>query len=157
MDPKTALFPGSFDPITKGHVDIIKKGLLIFDRIVVAIGKNSKKNNLFDIDQRAEWIRQVFKDEKRVSVETYDGLTIEFCKKINAGFILRGLRSPGDFEYEQNIAYANKELVPDIETVFLLSGLSYSNISSTIVREVIIHKGDYTKFVPEGIVFKDIF
>jgi len=98
-----------------------------------------------------DWIKETFKDNAKVDVQSYQGLTIDFCKQVDAQFILRGLRSPGDFEYEQNIAYANKEMVPDIETVFLLSGLSYSNISSTIVRDIIIHKGNFQKFVPEGL------
>ena len=150
---KIALFPGSFDPITKGHVDIVVKGLGIFDTIIIAIGSNAKKTCLFTLEQRITWIKQIFTNQPRVQVTHYTGLTIDFAKHNNAGFILRGLRSPGDFEYEQQIAYANKELVDEIETVFLLSSASYSNISSTIVRDIIINKGNYTKFVPEGIVF----
>jgi pantetheine-phosphate adenylyltransferase len=153
MMNKIALFPGSFDPITLGHVDVIHKGLGMFDRIVVAIGVNTQKKTLFTLEQRLEWIREVFKDEPRVEVKSYEGLTIEFCKKSNAQFILRGLRSGRDFEYEQSIAYANKVMVPEIETVFLLSSPSYANISSTIVRDIIINKGDYSKFVPDGIKF----
>lgn len=148
---KIAIFPGSFDPITRGHVDIVHKGLLIFDKIIISIGNNAKKTSLFSLEQRIGWIKETFKNNSKVEVQSYQGLTIDFCKQVNAQFILRGLRSPGDFEYEQNIAYANKEMVPDIETVFLLSGLSYSNISSTIVRDIIIHKGNFQKFVPEGL------
>ncbi len=148
---KIAIFPGSFDPITRGHVDIVNKGLLIFDKIIISIGINAKKTSLFSLEQRMDWIKETFKDNAKVDVQSYQGLTIDFCKQVDAQFILRGLRSPGDFEYEQNIAYANKEMVPDIETVFLLSGLSYSNISSTIVRDIIIHKGNFQKFVPEGL------
>lgn len=148
---KIAIFPGSFDPITRGHVDIVNKGLLIFDKIIISIGNNAKKTTLFSLEQRIGWIKETFKNNPKVEVQSYQGLTIDFCKQVNAQFILRGLRSPGDFEYEQNIAYANKEMVPDIETVFLLSGLSYSNISSTIVRDIIIHKGNFQKFVPEGL------
>lgn len=148
---KIAIFPGSFDPITRGHVDIVNKGLLIFDKIIISIGNNAKKTTLFSLEQRIGWIKETFKNNPNVEVQSYQGLTIDFCKQVNAQFILRGLRSPGDFEYEQNIAYANKEMVPDIETVFLLSGLSYSNISSTIVRDIIIHKGNFQKFVPEGL------
>jgi len=150
---KIALFPGSFDPITRGHVDVILKGLSIFDKIIVAIGVNSKKQSLFTMEQRMGWIKEVFKEQDRVEVISYQGLTIEFCKEVNAGFILRGIRSGGDFEYEQSIAYANKVMVPEVETVFLLSSPSYNNISSTIVRDIIINKGNYSKFVPEGLKF----
>jgi pantetheine-phosphate adenylyltransferase len=150
---KTAIFPGSFDPITRGHVDVIMKGLGIFDKIVIAIGKNTKKNSLFTIEQRIGWIKQVFAGETRVEVTSYEGLTVEFCKKAGAGFIMRGVRSGADFEYEQSIAFANKEMVPEVETILLLSSPSYNNISSTIVRDIIINKGNYSKFVPEGIKF----
>ena len=149
---RIAIFPGSFDPITNGHVDVINKGLGIFDKIIVAIGKNSKKTNLFTIEQRSGWIQQIFKD-KRIEVTSYEGLTIDFCKEVGAGFILRGIRSGADFEYEQGIAFANKEMVPEIETVFLLSSPSNNTISSTIVRDIIINKGNYSKFVPAGITF----
>ncbi len=148
-----ALFPGSFDPITRGHVDVVRKGLGMFDRIIIAIGVNTQKKALFSLEQRMAWIKDVFRDEARVEVTSYEGLTVEFCRKAGAGLILRGLRSGGDFEYEQSIAYANKEMIPEIETVFLLSSPSYSNISSTIVRDIIVNKGNYSKFVPEGIVF----
>lgn len=150
---KIALFPGSFDPLTNGHVDIISKGLQIFDQIIIGIGSNSSKKPLFTIEQRMEWIRKAFPNESRLDVKKYEGLTVAFCKSLNAQYIIRGLRSGLDFEYEQSIAFANKEMEPGIETVFLLSSPSYSNISSTIVREIITHKGDYSKFVPEGIKF----
>lgn len=148
---KIALFPGSFDPITKGHVDIIRKALLMFDRVVIGIGSNSSKKSLFTLEQRMAWIRQVFQDENRLDIQIYEGLTVSFCKTIGAQFIIRGLRSGLDFEYEQSIAFANKEMESEIETVFLLSSPSTSNISSTIVREIILNKGDYSKFVPEGL------
>lgn len=148
---KIALFPGSFDPITKGHVDIIRKALLMFDRVVIGIGSNSSKKSLFTLEQRMAWIRQVFQDENRLDIQIYEGLTVSFCKTIGAQFIIRGLRSGLDFEYEQSIAFANKEMEAEIETVFLLSSPSTSNISSTIVREIILNKGDYSKFVPEGL------
>ncbi len=150
---KIALFPGSFDPITRGHVDIISKGLGIFDRIIIGIGSNTSKKPLFSIEQRMEWIRRVFEGESRLEVMSYEGLTVSFCKDLNANYIIRGLRSGLDFEYEQSIAFANKEMEPGIETVFLLSSPSYSNISSTIVRDIIVNKGDYSKFVPAGIKF----
>ncbi len=151
MKNKIALFPGTFDPITKGHVAIVEKGLLLFDKIIIAIGVNAKKTTLFDLEQRKNWIIETFSKYPQVEVKDFKGLTIDFAKVNNAKYILRGLRSPGDFEYEQQIAYANKELVPEIETVFLLSELGYSNISSTIVRDIIINKGDYAKFVPSCI------
>lgn len=150
---RIAVFPGSFDPITRGHVDVINKGLGIFDKIIIAIGKNSKKTSLFSIEQRSGWIQQVFKDEPRLEIQSYEGLTVDFCKTAGASFILRGIRSGADFEYEQGIAFANKEMVPEVETVFLLSSPSSNTISSTIVRDIIINKGNYEKFVPEGIKF----
>lgn len=149
---KIALFPGSFDPITKGHFDIITKGLSIFDKIVVAIGHNTNKKSLFSIEERKKWIEDLFINEPRVEIVAYTGLTIEFCKKVNANFILRGLRTSVDFDYEQSIAYANKELVSTIETVFLLSSPAYFNISSTIVRDIIVNGGEYQKFVPDTVV-----
>ncbi len=149
---KTALFPGSFDPITKGHFEIVLKGLTLFDRIVIGVGSNSAKKTLYSVEQRIKMIQDVFKNYPAVSVVPYTGLTVTFCKSIGAGFILRGLRSGLDFEYEQSIAFANKELDGSIETVFLLSSPSYSNISSTIVRDIIANDGDYTKFVPPGLV-----
>jgi pantetheine-phosphate adenylyltransferase len=149
---KIALFPGSFDPITKGHFDIITKGLSIFDKIVVAIGHNTNKKSLFSVEERKKWIEDLFINEPRVEIVAYTGLTIEFCKKVNANFILRGLRTSVDFDYEQSIAYANKELVSTIETVFLLSSPAYFNISSTIVRDIIVNGGEYQKFVPDTVV-----
>jgi pantetheine-phosphate adenylyltransferase len=148
---KTALFPGSFDPITRGHQDIVLKGLSLFDKIIIAIGKNTKKPGLFSIEQRKLWIQETFNDDPHIEVLSYEGLTVNFCKEVGAKFILRGLRSPGDFEYEQHIAYANKALVPEIETVFLLSSAANNTVSSTIVREVIINRGNYQLFMPEGI------
>lgn len=149
---KKAIFPGTFDPITLGHVEIVIKGLELFDEIVIAIGVNAQKKHLFDLIQRKEWIQKVFQNYPEVSVMEYNGLTVEFCKSINARFILRGLRSGSDFEYEQPIAFANKELENDIETVFILSSPSLNNISSSIVRDVIINKGNYKKFVPKEVI-----
>lgn len=126
----------------------------MFDHVVVGIGTNSSKKSLFTIEQRTEWIREAFKEESNLDIQMYSGLTVTFCKSIGANFIIRGLRSGLDFDYEQSIAFANKEMESSIETVFLLSSPSTSNISSSIVRDIIIHKGDYSKFVPKGIVMQ---
>lgn len=148
---KRAIFPGTFDPITLGHKGVIEKGLLLFDEVIIAIGTNSKKSHLFDLEQRLKWIEKTFAHEPRIKVQAYEGLTVAFCKQNNAQFILRGLRSSTDFEYEQSIAHANKVLSPEIETVFVLANPAFSSISSTIVREVIIAGGDYSLFVPKGV------
>lgn len=147
---KIALFPGSFDPITRGHHEIIIKGLGLFDKIVVGVGVNAGKKTLFSVEDRLRIISDLFKVEPRIIVKPYQTLTVKFCNEIGAKYILRGLRSGLDFEYEQSIAFANKELDGSIETVFLLSSPSYSNISSTIVRDIIVNKGDYSMFVPKG-------
>ena len=147
---KRALFPGSFDPITLGHYDIIKRALDLFDEIVVAIGVNGDKNYMFTVEQRKEFIEKAFADEPKVKVTTYQGLTVDFCKEIDAQFILRGLRSPADFEFEKAIAHTNRKL-SQIETVFLLTAARTSFISSSIVRDVIRNHGDYTVLVPESV------
>ena len=147
---KRALFPGSFDPITLGHHDIIKRALDLFDEIVVAIGVNGDKNYMFTVEQRKEFIERAFADEPKVRVTTYQGLTVDFCKEIDAQFILRGLRNPADFEFEKAIAHTNRKL-SQIETVFLLTAARTSFISSSIVRDVIRNHGDYTVLVPESV------
>ena len=147
---KRALFPGSFDPITLGHYDIITRALDLFDEIVVAIGVNGDKNYMFTVEQRKEFIEKAFADEPKVKVTTYQGLTVDFCKEIDAQFILRGLRNPADFEFEKAIAHTNRKL-SQIETVFLLTAARTSFISSSIVRDVIRNHGDYTVFVPESV------
>lgn len=147
---KRALFPGSFDPITLGHYDIIKRALDLFDEIVVAIGVNGDKNYMFTVEQRKEFIEKAFADEPKVKVTTYQGLTVDFCKEIDAQFILRGLRNPADFEFEKAIAHTNRTL-SKIETVFLLTAARTSFISSSIVRDVIRNNGDYTVLVPESV------
>ena len=150
---KRAIFPGSFDPITLGHYDIIKRGVTLFDEVVVAIGVNSDKKYMFSLEERKTFIEKAFADEPKVKVVTYKGLTVDFCREIDAEFILRGLRNPADFEFEKAIAHANRRLAT-IETVFLLTAARTSYISSSIVRDVIKNNGDYTKFVPDSVKVK---
>ncbi|WP_336070709.1 pantetheine-phosphate adenylyltransferase [Mesoflavibacter sp. CH_XMU1404-2] len=150
---RRALFPGSFDPITNGHYDIIKRGIKLFDEVVVAIGVNSTKNYMFSLEERKQFIEDAFKDEPKIKVVTYKGLTVDFCKEIDADFILRGLRNPADFEFEKAIAHTNRKL-STIETVFLLTAARTSYISSSIVRDVIKNNGDYTKLVPKSVRVK---
>jgi pantetheine-phosphate adenylyltransferase len=150
---KKAVFPGSFDPITLGHYDIIKRGISLFDEVVVAIGINTDKKYMFSIEDRKRFIEEAFKDEPKVSVITYKGLTIDLCKKEGAQFILRGLRNPADFEFEKAIAHTTRKL-SQIETVFLLTASKTSYISSTIVRDVIRNGGDYTVLVPDSVTVK---
>jgi pantetheine-phosphate adenylyltransferase len=150
---KRALFPGSFDPITLGHYDIIKRGVKLFDEVIVAIGVNSEKKYMFSLEDRKRFLEESFKDEPKVKVVTYKGLTIDFCKEVKAQFILRGLRNPADFEFEKAIAHTNRKL-SKIETVFLLTAARTSYISSSIVREVIRNNGDYTVLVPDSVRVK---
>ena len=147
---KKAVFPGSFDPLTLGHCDIINKSLNLFDEIVLAIGVNSTKESMFSIDQRKKFITDEFVNEKKIKILTYEGLTVDFCKNINADFIVRGLRNPADFEFEKTIAQTNKKLT-GIETVFFLTSPETAYISSSIVREIITNKGEYTKLVPKSV------
>ena len=144
---KRAVFPGSFDPLTLGHQDIVERGATIFDEIIVGIGYNAEKSNMFSIEQRKEFIAQCFQDNPKVKVMDYQGLTIDFCKSVGANYLLRGVRNNGDFEFEKAIARTNREL-SNIETVFLLTSIQTSFISSSIVREIIRNKGDYKRFVP---------
>ena len=145
---KTAVFPGTFDPITLGHADIVQRAAGIFDEVVVAVGKNSKKQNLFPLEQRMNWIRELFKDYPGIRVESYEELTVAFCRKVGASYIIRGLRSTGDFEYEAHLAQVNRKLDSGIETIFLITSPELNNISSTVVRDIIVYGGDYTPFVP---------
>jgi len=150
---RKALFPGSFDPITSGHYDIIKRGVTLFDEVIVAIGVNSAKKYMFSLEERMNFIKEAFKDEPKIKVVSYEGLTVHFCQELGIEFILRGLRNPADFEFEKAIAHTNRDLAP-IETVFLLTAASTSYISSSIVREVIRNNGDYTKLVPNSVRVK---
>jgi len=144
-----AIFPGSFDPITVGHVSIIKRALPLFEKVTVAIGINAEKKTMFTVEQRTAWIQQVFMDEPKVEVEIYSGLTVDFCKQKNAGFILRGLRTAADFEFERGIGQVNRKLGVGIETLFLLTEACHTPISSSIVRDVIRHGGDVSSMIPD--------
>jgi pantetheine-phosphate adenylyltransferase len=152
---RIGLFPGTFDPLTLGHVDIINRALPLFDKIVVGIGLNSSKAPMFTPEQRLEWILAIYKDEPRLEGSIYDGLTIEFCKKIGSRFILRGIRYVSDFEYEKTIADANRTLDPSIETIFLTGEPKYTSVASTIVRDIIRNGGDASPFLP-AIVAKSL-
>lgn len=150
---RRAIFPGSFDPITLGHYDIIMRAITLFDELIIAIGINAEKKYMFSLEQRVQFIRDAFKNEPRIKVMTYEGLTVDFCRKTEAQFILRGLRNPADFEFEKAIAHTNRKL-SEIETVFLLTSSGKSYISSSIVRDVIRNGGDYTGLVPDTVRWK---
>ena len=149
---KIAIFPGSFDPITLGHVSIVKRAASLFDKIIVAIGVNSTKSSMFSVEQRKEWIENIFKDYENIEVETYTGLTINYCKKKGAKYILRGLRTSADFEFERGIGQVNFMMEKEIETVFLLTEAKYSPISSSIVRDVYKNGGDLSKLIPAEVI-----
>lgn len=146
---KIALFPGSFDPVTKAHVDILKRSLPLFDKVVIGIGLNSTKAAYLSIEKRKEMLRAIFANEPKVEVQTYEGLTVEFCKKINSTYMIRGIRTVSDFEYEKAIAQMNHALVPEIESIFIVSKPGYSSISSTIVRDIMRNNGDVQQFIPK--------
>ncbi|UOY07444.1 pantetheine-phosphate adenylyltransferase [Muricauda sp. SCSIO 64092] len=148
---RRAIFPGSFDPLTLGHYDIIKRGITLFDELFIAIGINADKKYMFTLEERQKFIVEAFKDEPKIKVVTYEGLTVDFCKEVDADFILRGLRNPGDFEFEKAIAHTNRKL-SEIETVFLLTSSGKSYISSSIVRDVIRNGGNYKGLVPDTVV-----
>lgn len=156
MSKRIAVFPGSFDPITKGHENILRRALPLFDEIIIAIGKNSSKQNYFTLEQREGWIKKVFENEPKVKVEKYTGLTINFCKQMDANYILRGLRTSADFEFEKSIAQNNNVMAPEIETVFILPIPELSAINSTIVRDIIRNGGDASPFIPKGIDLKNV-
>ncbi|WP_431127999.1 pantetheine-phosphate adenylyltransferase [Flagellimonas flava] len=147
---RRAIFPGSFDPLTLGHYDIIQRGITLFDELLIAIGINADKKYMFSLEERTRFISEAFKHEPKIKVVTYEGLTVDFCKQVDADFILRGLRNPADFEFEKAIAHTNRQL-SEIETVFLLTSSGKSYISSSIVRDVIRNGGDYTGLVPDTV------
>ncbi|MFM2207369.1 MAG: pantetheine-phosphate adenylyltransferase [Bacteroidota bacterium] len=151
MEKKIAVFPGSFDPITKGHESIILRCLPLFDEIVVGIGYNSNKHYYFSQERREHFIRKTFESHPNVSVRRYSGLTIDFCKEIGAKYIIRGLRTSADFEFERAIAQMNRSMNEGIETVFLVSDPSLTHISSTIVRDILLYNGDVSAFVPSAV------
>jgi pantetheine-phosphate adenylyltransferase len=152
---KIAVFPGSFDPFTIGHEAIIRRAISLFDEIIIAVGANALKKNFYSLETRKEMINNVFKNEPRVRVDHYEGLTVDYCKKNGAGYLLRGLRTAADFEFERAIGQVNKSLAPGIETVFLLTAPEHSFINSTIVRDIIRSGGDASKFVPSAINLND--
>jgi len=149
---KIALFPGSFDPVTKAHVDILKRSISLFDKVVIGIGINSTKQALLSIEARKKMLEAVFANEAKVEIQTYSGLTVDFCKEIGAKYMIRGIRTVSDFEYEKAIAQMNHALVPEIESIFIVSKPGYSSISSTIVRDILRNKGDISQFVPKEVL-----
>jgi len=150
---RKAVFPGSFDPITTGHVDLVIRALPLFDEITIAIGINSQKQTLFTVEDRKKWIEKVFEGESRIKVDVFEGLTVHYCKKVGAHYLLRGLRNASDFDYEKTISQLNHIVGEDIETLFLISKPEFSHISSTIVREIIKGGGNAKPFLPEGVQF----
>ncbi len=148
---KIAVFPGSFDPITKGHESIVLRALPIFDGIVVAVGVNTEKQSFFPLEVRMRWIKEVFSAHPSVEVMSYQGLTVNFCRELNAPYIIRGLRTSADFEFERSIGQMNKKMYPELETVFLLTTPEFTALNSSIVRDIIRHGGDASSFVPDGV------
>ncbi len=148
---RIALFPGSFDPFTIGHESIVRRSLPLFDKVIIMIGLNTNKQSFFKLADRLRWIEQIFADESRIEVRSNEGLTVDFCKEVNANYILRGIRTSSDFEYERAIAQVNKQMHPEIETVFLLTMPEHTPVNSSIVRDIIRHGGDASQFLPEGL------
>lgn len=156
MSKKIAVFPGSFDPITLGHYDIITRALSLFDYIIIAIGRNAEKKYMFSLKKRQEWVKLAFSGNPKIKITPYQGLTVRFCQEVGAHFILRGLRNPADFEFEKAIVHTNRRLTDNkIETVFLLTSLENSFISSSIVRDVIRNKGEYANLVPSSVILNN--
>jgi pantetheine-phosphate adenylyltransferase len=148
---KRAVFPGSFDPITRGHENIIRRALPLFDEIIVAVGLNIEKKGYFQVEDRINWIKDVFADNPKIRVESYSGLTVDFCRLINSTYILRGLRTSADFEFERTVGQVNKKLHPAIETIFLLTTPEFTSINSSIVRDVYKNGGDVRIFIPDAV------
>jgi len=152
---KVAVFPGSFDPFTVGHESIVLRALPIFDKIIIAVGYNANKKSYFSIEQRLAIIKKVFENQPRVEVISYEGLTVELCKKINVHYILRGLRTSDDFEFERAIGQVNKAMLPEVESVFLLTAPEHSFVNSTVIRDILLHNGDPSQFLPKSINIKE--
>lgn len=152
---RVALFPGSFDPITKGHEDIINRALPLFDKIIIAVGLNSSKKSMFTSDERIKWIADIYRGNEKIEVTHYEGLTVDFCKYKKIDFILRGLRTSADFEFERSVGQVNRKLLPDIETVFLLTSPEYTMLSSSIVRDIIMNNGDPSMFINEAVKWRE--
>ena len=148
---RIAVFPGSFDPITRGHVDLVRRALPLFDKVIVAIGVNSKKKTFFSLEQRKSWINAVFSDEPKVEVGDFEGLTVDYCRSVNAGYLIRGLRNASDFDYEKTISQINNIIGENIETIFLIAKPELSHVSSSVVREIIDAKGDVKAFLPDEV------
>ncbi len=148
---RLAVFPGSFDPITRGHENVVRRAAHLFDEIIVAIGQNTTKQSMFPLEKRLQWVQQTFADISNIRVEVYEGLTVDFCKKYEATFLLRGLRNGGDFEYERTIAHMNKAISNELETILVFTDPEYASVHSTVIREVLRNNGDVSQFVPKAI------
>ena len=148
---KIAIFPGSFSPFTVGHQSVVDRALPLFDKIIIAIGINSKKNEFFSIEERMQWIESVYDKNEKIEIKRYEGLTVDFCENEGANFILRGLRDSHDFKFEKNIAQMNKDLNSDIETIFIITPPEMSHISSSLIRDIIKNGGDVSQFLPKEI------
>jgi len=148
---RIAIFPGSFDPFTIGHESVVRRAVPMFDKIYIMIGYNANKTSFFPIEKRMRWINQVFQNEPKVEVRIHEGLTVDFCKEVNARYILRGIRTSSDFEYERAIAQVNKKMHPEIESVFLLTLPEHTPINATIIRDIVSHGGDASMFLPKGL------
>jgi pantetheine-phosphate adenylyltransferase len=148
---KIAIFPGSFDPFTIGHESVVNRAISLFDKIYIMIGYNANKKSFFSIEKRLKWIKQIFDKNPKVEVRVYEGLTVDFCKEVNAKYILRGIRTSSDFEYERAIAQVNKKMHPEIETVFLLTLPEHTPVNATIIRDIVFHGGDASMFLPKGL------
>ncbi|MDD4143008.1 MAG: pantetheine-phosphate adenylyltransferase [Prolixibacteraceae bacterium] len=148
---KSAIFPGSFDPFTIGHESIVRRALPMFDKIIIMVGFNANKKSFFSLEKRVKWINQVFQNEKKIEVRVHEGLTVDFCKEVGARYILRGLRTSSDFEYERAIAQVNKKMHPEIETIFLLTLPEHTPVNATIIRDIVFHGGDASMFLPKGL------
>lgn len=148
---RLAVFPGSFDPITRGHENVVRRAAHLFDEIIVAIGQNTTKQSMFPLEKRLQWVQQTFTDLSNIRVEVYEGLTVDFCKKYEATFLLRGLRNGGDFEYERTIAHMNKAISNELETILVFTDPEYASVHSTVIREVLRNNGDVSQFVPKAI------